>query len=80
MHAATPTRVLIAGGGYAGLVAAINLLKLCDGKTVLSPSEKALNGNGPNGAAANDAENPQVPVRITIADERDGFCSCLFHC
>ena len=57
-------RVLIAGGSYAGISAAVNLLDLCHGKAARLapdkvPSEKALLG---------------VPVKITIVDERDGYC------
>jgi hypothetical protein len=56
-----PLRVLVVGGSYAGLSATLNLLDLCNGK---APRFTA------------DLEhNPQpVSVKITIVDERDGFC------
>jgi len=62
----TALRVLIAGGSYAGISAAVNLLDLCHGKAARLapdkvPSEKAQQG---------------VPVQITIVDERDGYCKC----
>lgn len=57
----TPFRVLVVGGSYAGLAATLNLLDLCNGKAPrFTP----------------DAEHtPQpVPIKLTIVDERDGFC------
>jgi hypothetical protein len=57
-------RVFIAGGSYAGLSAAVNLLDLGDG---LSPRM----------AHKRYTHHPSVPkvnFQITIADERDGYC------
>ncbi|KAL2163605.1 hypothetical protein VTH06DRAFT_5663 [Thermothelomyces fergusii] len=60
-----PFRVLIAGGSYGGLSAALNLYDLCRG---LPPR------CGPTPAAGEDLpETPQFAVDITIVDERDGF-------
>lgn len=60
-----PHRILVVGGSYAGLMAAINLLRLAAGNPHL-PSSVAL---------------PPIPqkqlqngLKITIVDERDGFC------
>lgn len=55
-----PQRVLIAGGCYAGLAAALNLVDLCDGRTARFVTE---------------AELPPlpIPVEITIVDEKDGY-------
>ncbi|EOD50006.1 putative pyridine nucleotide-disulfide protein [Neofusicoccum parvum UCRNP2] len=55
-----PFRVLVIGGSYAGLSAALNLLDLCHGKPARfypdtpPPAQK-------------------IPVEITLVDERDGF-------
>lgn len=57
-------RVFIAGGSYAGLSTAVNLLDLGDG---LSPRM----------AREEYTHHPSVPkvnFQITIADERDGYC------
>jgi hypothetical protein len=63
--AKSPTKVLIVGGSYAGLAAALNLADLCSGK----PSRGA---NPPSPPEANP--QPALPVEIKILDERDGFC------
>jgi hypothetical protein len=61
----TPFRVLVIGGSYAGLSATLNLLDLCHGKAPrFTPDNK-------------DSPQP-VPVKITIVDERDGFCEINF--
>lgn len=57
-------RVLIAGGAYAGVSAAVNLLDLSLGRPARLepdkvPAEEARNG---------------VPIEIYIVDERDGYC------
>lgn len=60
-----PVRVFIAGGSYAGLSVALNLLDLGQG---LSPRL----------ARESYTHHPDVPrldFQITIADERDGFCA-----
>ncbi|KAL2129099.1 hypothetical protein VTI74DRAFT_8216 [Chaetomium olivicolor] len=65
--ASQPFKVLIAGGAYAGLSAALNLQDLCRG---LAPR------CGPQpveGEAQPPVDRPQFDVDITIVDERDGF-------
>lgn len=61
----TPTKVLVIGGCYGGLSAALNLLDLCNGKqsraTLYLPDESA-------------ELRPKFPVEIKIVDERDGYC------
>ncbi|KAL2151477.1 hypothetical protein VTH82DRAFT_6575 [Thermothelomyces myriococcoides] len=60
-----PFKVLVAGGSYGGLSAALNLYDLCRG---LPPR------CGPAPADDEDLpETPQFAVDITIIDERDGF-------
>jgi hypothetical protein len=57
----SPTRVLVAGGSYGGLAAALNLLDLCERKPArFTPDGKV-------------SENV-VPIHIKIVDERDGYC------
>ncbi|KAL7787099.1 FAD/NAD(P)-binding domain-containing protein [Trichoderma ceciliae] len=56
-------RVFIAGGSYAGLSAAVNLVDLGDG---LSPRMA-------NEPYAHHPKVPRVDFQITIADERDGY-------
>ncbi|KAK1139922.1 hypothetical protein N8T08_011083 [Aspergillus melleus] len=55
-------RVLIAGGSYGGLSSALALLDLCGGRLA------RFNFNA-------DSQPPesQIPVKITVVDERDGF-------
>ena len=56
-----PTKVLILGGCYAGLSAALNLLDLCEGKLPrFAPAES-------------DDKRVSLSVEITIVDERDGY-------
>lgn len=62
-HAIQPTRILVLGGGYGGLSAALNLHDLCSGRAARM--------------AAQEAPGPRIPVEITIVDERDGYCSSL---
>ncbi|KAK4100407.1 pyridine nucleotide-disulfide oxidoreductase-like protein [Parathielavia hyrcaniae] len=59
-----PFRVLVAGGAYGGLSAALNLQDLCRG---LPPR------CGPSPDGAGQIERPQFAVDITIVDERDGY-------
>ncbi|KAK4241189.1 apoptosis-inducing factor 2 [Achaetomium macrosporum] len=59
-----PLRVLVAGGSYAGLSAALNLQDLCRG---LAPR------CGPKPTEGEHVERPQFEVDITVVDERDGF-------
>lgn len=62
-----PFKVLILGGCYAGLSAALNLIDLSEGRA-------ARQGNG-----VVPAHDGKIPVDITIVDERDGYCMCLSH-
>lgn len=59
-----PVKVVIIGASYGGLSTAGNLLDLCQGRparfTYPYPEKYAATAN--------------VPVEITIIDERDGFC------
>lgn len=59
-----PYRILIAGGAYGGVSAAVNLLDLSLGRSARldpdkTPVEEARDG---------------VPIEIHIVDERDGYC------
>ncbi|SPQ26369.1 1fd6dbbd-9467-41b6-a320-a38a4d06889a [Thermothielavioides terrestris] len=63
-----PFKVLIVGGSYAGLSAALNLQDLCSG---LPPRCAPQPKEEDSGAERN--ERPQFSVDITIVDERDGF-------
>lgn len=58
----TPFKVLVLGGCYGGLSAALNLLDLSEGRA-------ARQGNG-----AVPGHDGKIPVDITIVDERDGYC------
>lgn len=62
---AAPFKVLILGGSYGGLSAALNLIDLAEGRA-------ARQGNG-----VVPGHDGKVPVDITIVDERDGFCTSL---
>lgn len=65
---APTVRVLIAGGSYGGLAAALNLLDLGDGLVPRMAFEPFTH----------HPDFPKVDFQITIVDERDGFCkSCL---
>ena len=65
-----PFHVLVLGGSYAGLAATVNLLDLCQGKACRFAARY--------GNAVDGGEEQKVPVRITIVDERDGFCEFFF--
>lgn len=56
-------RVLVVGGSYGGLTAALTLLDLSRGRVARFNSTP-------------DAQPPQrqLPIQITVVDERDGFC------
>lgn len=56
-------RVLIIGGSYGGLAAALTLVDLTRGKLA------RFNFN----PDAKTSEN-QLPIQITVVDERDGYC------
>ena len=62
----TPFKVLVLGGCYGGLSAALNLLDLSEGRA-------ARQGNG-----AVPGHDGKIPVDITIVDERDGYCMFEF--
>ncbi len=59
------TKVLIIGGSYGGLSAAVNLLDLCAGKTARSGREET---------PLEPTQPILSPVDIAIVDERDGYC------
>ena len=58
------TRVLVVGGSYGGLSAAVNLLDLGNHVTPRF--------NYPN--YTHDTSAPRTPIEVIIVDERDGFC------
>ena len=58
--------ILIVGGCYAGLAAAVNLLDLCHGQLCRFAPRSPADATIP--------PNRKVPVHITIVDERDGYC------
>ncbi|KAL2429475.1 Oxidoreductase OXR1 [Exophiala dermatitidis] len=59
---ANPFKVLILGGSYGGLAAALNLLDLCNGRPARFTA-----------ATAEPFTHGKIPVDITIVDERDGY-------
>ncbi|KAK5168609.1 uncharacterized protein LTR77_005918 [Saxophila tyrrhenica] len=59
----TPFKVLVLGGSYAGLTAALDMVKLSEGK---SPTDYLEHPS-----------TFHVPVDVTIVGERDGFCAPL---
>lgn len=59
-----PYRILIAGGAYGGVSAAVNLLDLSLGKYARLDPDKA---------PAEEARDG-IPIEIHIVDERDGYC------
>lgn len=63
--ASRPQRVLVAGGGFAGLSLIGNLLDLCQGRKARFD---------PDRVASDDANGREVDILITIVDERDGYC------
>lgn len=65
----TPVRVFIAGGSYAGLSTAMNLLDLATGNSPRMSGE----------AYPHVAGFEKMDIEITIADERDGFCTYYFQ-
>lgn len=69
-----PFRVLIAGGSYGGLAVAVNLLDLTRGLPARSGPKPA---EGDNEFQTPRPPQPQIPVDITIVDERDGFCQSI---
>jgi hypothetical protein len=65
LGATPPFRILVAGGSYAGLSAALNLLDLCGGRAPRCGEPTKLDESNPV---------PDISIDITIVDERDGFC------
>lgn len=67
-----PVKVLVIGGSYGGLSAALNLWDLCTGKEARfkSHAERFKPSVDDSGAK----QYPLVSVEISIVDERDGFC------
>ncbi|KAL4806919.1 hypothetical protein BDV18DRAFT_160082 [Aspergillus unguis] len=57
-----PFRVLIVGGSYAGLAAALNLVDLCHGRRHRFSITERDNGT-----------RKRIPVQVTLVDPRDGF-------
>jgi len=66
-----PHRILIVGGAYAGITAVLNLLDLQEGKQE-RPAAFPLPKFG--GAKSNRG------IKITVVDERDGFCKFGYFC
>lgn len=68
MPSATPSavtvKVLVAGGSYAGLSVAVNLLDLHNDVSPRMNLEPLVF----------DQDWPQIKFEVTIIDERDGFC------
>lgn len=69
-----PVRVLIAGGSYAGLTAALQLSKLCNGYPLADKYTQYVQAERRDSPLDTYPEPPKIPLKITIADERDGFC------
>lgn len=67
-----PVKVLVVGGSYSGLSAALNLLDLCSGKQArLTAIAESHNPTVDDGLVR---KTPSVPIEISIVDERSGFC------
>jgi len=64
-----PYRILIAGGAYGGVSAAVNLLDLSLGRCARLDPDKAPVEEARNG----------VPIEIHIVDERDGYCETILR-
>ncbi|PGH36457.1 hypothetical protein GX50_00642 [[Emmonsia] crescens] len=65
-----PKKVLVIGGSYSGLAAALNLLDLCQGRDCRF--DVSLKSEAPE-ASEPAATKEKIPVQITIVDERDGY-------
>jgi hypothetical protein len=63
-----PYRIIIAGGAYGGVSAAVNLLDLSLGRSARLESDKA---------PAQEARDG-IPIEIHIVDERDGYCKIAY--
>ena len=69
-------KVLVVGGSYGGLSAALNLQDLCHGRAPRC-GPAPVEGEPVDvveGEPVDVVERPQCAVDITIVDERDGFC------
>lgn len=64
----SPFRVLILGGSYGGLSAALNLLDLSQHK------DPRCGKKIEETESDNLVRTPNTNIDITIVDERDGFC------
>ncbi|ERT03036.1 apoptosis-inducing factor (AIF)-like mitochondrion-associated inducer of death 1 [Sporothrix schenckii 1099-18] len=64
--ASAPFKILVVGGSYGGLAAALNLSDLCLGKAAHAAA-------GYVGQDAFPEETEPIHAEITIVDERDGF-------
>lgn len=56
-------RVLVIGGSYGGLAAALALIDLSQGRIA------RFNSNPDNKAPTH-----RIPIQITVVDKRDGYC------
>lgn len=63
-----PFKVLVLGGCYAGLSAALNLVDLAEGRAARQGSGVAPGHDG------------KIPVEVTVVDERDGYCMSFLFC
>lgn len=59
-----PYRILVIGSSYGGLATTLNLLDLCQQLPTRFKPEQNLTPVSPI----------EIPVQITLVDERDGFC------
>ena len=67
---AVAPKVLVIGGSYGGLAAALNLLDLCSGVPARFAGGSTEKRTTPDGVA--------IPIQIKLIDERDGYCECLW--
>jgi len=59
-------KILVIGGSYGGLAAALNLLDLCSGKPARFTAGSTEKLTAP--------KEISIPIQIKILDERDGYC------
>ena len=69
---ATGAKVLVLGGSYGGLAAALNLLDLCAGKPARFAPSSTEKSAAPKRAT--------IPIQIKVVDERDGYCRYRTTC
>ncbi|OJD11676.1 hypothetical protein AJ78_07601 [Emergomyces pasteurianus Ep9510] len=66
--------VLVIGGSYSGLAAALNLLDLCQGRSCRFADRLKAEASGTSDEPSEPEEAREpIPVHITIVDERDGY-------